>query len=240
MMAAIGFLVFRGSDAIEKFLTGWSVLLYIAYSILFVWSMSRFGGAILSSFTSNPVMSGWVIGGIKYAAYNLAVIPAVLFSIRHHETRRESVSAGLLAGPIAMIPALLFYLAMVGHYPAILNQAVPANYILDILGSRAFQIVFQAILFGTLIETGTGMIHAINERIASVYVERNTEMPRFLRPTIALALLVLGTLLARFGIVALIARGYGTLTWAFLVVFVIPVLTLGVWKLRNAGTPQGT
>jgi uncharacterized membrane protein YkvI len=235
MMAAVGFLVFRGSAAIEKFLTGWSVLLYIAYGILFVWSMSRFGGAILSSFTSYPVMPGWVIGGVKYAAYNLAVIPAVLFTIRHHETRSESVGAGLLAGPIAMIPALLFYLAMVGHYPAILNEAVPANYVLDVLGSRAFQIVFQAILFGTLIETGTGMIHAINERIASVYSERNTEMPAFLRPAVAVVLLILGTLLARFGIVALIARGYGTLTWAFLAVFVIPVLTLGVWKLRAAG-----
>ena len=37
------------------------------------------------------------------------------------------------------------------------------------------------------------------------------------------------------GLIDLIARGYGTLTIGFIVVFVIPVLTLGVWKLRAAG-----
>ena len=66
MMAAVGFLVFRGSAAIEKFLTGWSVLLYIAYGILFVWSMSRFGDAVLSSFTSKrmPPLDFWCSGAV--------------------------------------------------------------------------------------------------------------------------------------------------------------------------------
>ena len=30
-----------------------------------------------------------------------------------------------------------------------------------------------------------------------------------------------------------IAGGYGALTWLFLIVFVAPVLTLGVWKIRR-------
>ncbi len=40
-----------------------------------------------------------------------------------------------------------------------------------------------------------------------------------------------GSLLAKVGLVDLIAKGYGTLTWAFLVVFVAPVLTWGIWKI---------
>ena len=44
--------------------------------------------------------------------YNLAIIPALLFSIRHIRTRGEAIGAGLLAGPIAMIPAFLFFVAM--------------------------------------------------------------------------------------------------------------------------------
>lgn len=233
MMAAVGFLVFRGSDTIEKFLTFWSVLLYAIYAVFFVWCFARFGDDIFSGFGQVPLSGRWIVGGVQYAAYNLAVIPAVLFAIRHHESRRESIGAGILAGPIAIIPGLLFYLAMVGQYPAILDRPVPANFLLDVLGSRAFQILFQAVLFGTLIETGTGLIHAINERLASVYHEQSQEMPPWLRPTVAIGLLVLGSILARFGIIALIARGYGTLTWAFLVVFVIPVLTLGVWKIKQ-------
>ena len=43
-------------------------------------------------------------------------------------------------------------------------------------------------------------------------------------------------------LVDLIARGYGTLTWAFLVVYVVPVLTWGVWlagRQRRSGVAAG-
>jgi uncharacterized membrane protein YkvI len=124
---------------------------------------------------------------------------------------------------------------MVGQYPDILESTVPANYLLELIGSRGFQLTFQVVLFGTLVETGTGLIHAVNERIAKVYTERGTSMPVFLRPATALVLLIVGTLLAQFGLIGLIARGYGTLTWIFLFIFVIPVLTWGVWKIRKHG-----
>ena len=62
---------------------------------------------------------GWVLGGIKYAAYNVAVIPVLLFSVRHLKTRRETVLAGVLTGPIAIIPGLLLMLIMAGHYPEV-------------------------------------------------------------------------------------------------------------------------
>jgi uncharacterized membrane protein YkvI len=58
-------------------------------------------------------------------------------------------------------------------------------------------------------------------------------MPRRLRPLAAVLLLLAAAGLARFGLVALIAKGYGTLTWAFMAVFVVPILTAGVWKLHR-------
>ena len=125
---------------------------------------------------------------------------------------------------------------MVGHYPQVLAREVPANYMLELIGSRSFQIVFQVVLFGTLIETGTGLIHAVNERIASVFAERNRMMPTSLRPITATALLALAAAMARFGLTDLIAQGYGKLTWAFLFIFVIPILTWGVWMIwRHPG-----
>ncbi|HZD06075.1 MAG TPA: hypothetical protein VE173_14285, partial [Longimicrobiales bacterium] len=91
------------------------------------------------------------------------------------------------------------------------------------------------VLFGTLIETGAGLIHAVNERIAHLRAERGGRLRGGVRPAVAVALLLAGTVLSRFGLVDLIARGYGTLTWAFLAVFVIPVLTVGVFRIRVAG-----
>ncbi len=175
----------------------------------------------------------WGIAGVRYAAYNIALIPPLLFPVRHLRSRRGDSLAGILAGPIAMVPGLLFYLAMVGQYPAILDRPVPANFLLEVLGSRGFQIAFQVVLFGTLIETGAGLIHGMNERIAHVFQERGREMPPMARPALALGLLLAGTLLAGVGLVDLIARGYGTLTWVFLVVYVVPVLTLGLWRITR-------
>lgn len=234
IMAAVGALVFFGSELVEKFLTVWSFLLYAVYFAFFLWCFSSFGDRISGTLAAGEVREGWFVGGVRYAAYNLGIIPAILFVTRHARSRRDSVVSGLLAGPIAILPGLLFYLAMVGQYPEILDRPVPANALLEVLGSRAFQILFQVVLFGTLIETGTGLIHAVNERIAGVFHERGTELPSGVRSAVALGLLLLGTVLARFGIIDLIARGYGTLTWAFLIVFVIPVLTVGVLKVVRA------
>jgi uncharacterized membrane protein YkvI len=75
----------------------------------------------------------------------------------------------------------------------------------------------------------------MNERVAKVFEERKMEMPRIVRPALALGLLLSGTLLAGVGLVDLIARGYGTLTWVFLLVYVLPVLTLGLKRLLAPG-----
>jgi uncharacterized membrane protein YkvI len=234
MMAAVGFLVFKGSSVIEGFLAFWSFLLYGVYIAFCILCFTRFGAEIAGAFQAAEVHPGWAFGGVRYAAYNLGIIPAVFFTLRHAERRRHTVTAGVLAGPIAIIPGLLFYIAMAGQYPEVLDRPVPANFILELLGSNLFQLFFQAVLFGTLIETGTGLIHAVNERIASVYKDRKSEMPRFLRPTVALGFLLAGAGLARFGLIDLVAKGYGTLTYLFLLVFVLPVLTVGVWKVARA------
>ncbi len=234
IMVAIGFLVFEGTGLIEKVLARWSFVLYGTFTVLFAWSLSAFSSEIGTALSTVPVGDGWFVGGIAYAGYNVAIIPALLFGVRHVTTRREALVAGGLAGPIAIIPGVFLLLAMAGHYPAIADETVPVNLILEGLGSRTFQIAFQICLFGTLIETGTGMIHGVNERLAMTFQEAGKELPTKVRPVIAVSLLVIGALLAQFGLIGLIARGYGTLTWIFLVVVLLPLLTRGVWQIATA------
>lgn len=238
MMTAVGALVFLGSQAIERFFSFWSAALYAMYIALFVACFWNFGPQIREAFESGPVQAGWAVGGVKYAAYNLGVIPAVLFAVRHCKQRKEALTAGLLTGPIAMIPGLLFYLAIAGQYPEVLDRNVPANSLLEALGSPAFQWAFQIVLFGTLIETGTGMIHAVNERTSGYFLDRRLEMPRWLRLSMAGGLLLAGAVIAQTGLKDLIAKGYGTITWGFLLVYVIPILTLGLLKMRRSATDE--
>jgi uncharacterized membrane protein YkvI len=54
------------------------------------------------------------------------------------------------------------------------------------------------------------------------------------RLAFAAALLVVAMLLAdRFGLVTLIARGYRLLAYALIAVYVVPLLTFGLWQLRR-------
>ena len=231
IMAGVGFLVFQGTPLIEKFFSTWSFVLYVVYFVFFVWSLFQLGGGGVSGLVTEEVKPGWFVSGIKYAAYNLVIIPALLFCVRHQQTRKEAISAGLLAGPIGIIPGFFFYLAMVSQHPGILEHTVPVNHVLDVLGSGMFQFIFQIVLLGTLVESGSGLIHAFNERVAGAYREKRFQMPPNLRPLVAVLLLAVAAGLARFGLINLISQGYGTATWGVLLVYVVPVLTLGVRKI---------
>ncbi len=235
LMISIGILVFYGSSVIESFLAGWSFLLYGAYAVFVIWCFNAFGDDIVSNFSTYPIKGGWFEGGVSYAGYNLACIPAVIFCTRYITSRKEAVTAGILAGPIAMIPGLLFFTVLIGYYPEITNQQLPVNFLLNALDMPIFKIIFEVILFGTFIETGTAFIHSINERMAEVFEERNKQMPRWMRPGIALGVLFVAIFLASWiGLVDLIANGYGTLTYVFIILIVLPLFTVGIWKINQA------
>ena len=58
---------------------------------------------------------------------------------------------------------------MAGFYPAIQKVVLPSDFLLGQLGLPAFRILFQVMIFAALLESGTGGVHAINERIAAAY-----------------------------------------------------------------------
>jgi len=53
--------------------------------------------------------------------------------------------------------------------------------------------------------------------------------------SVATATLLVGLLLANFGITALVAKGYGNIAWGHLIVYVIPLFTIGLYKILKAG-----
>jgi uncharacterized membrane protein YkvI len=242
LLAAVALLTFKGTTTIQRVLAAWSVLLYAVYLALFGATFVLAGDAILANFEASSTTDGWAMNGIRYAGYNLAVLPAILFSVACLGRRRETIGAGLIAGALAVIPALMFYAAMMSLYPAIGAEPVPANALIAALHQPWLALLFQVVVFGTLIETGTALLHAVNERLDRHLADRRRALPRLARPAIALGILLIAVFAGeRFGIIALIARGYGTLTLVFILVLVVPLLTVGVWKIlrgsqrRNPG-----
>jgi uncharacterized membrane protein YkvI len=231
-VVAVAFFAFWGSAMIERFFSLWSIALYAVYLIMIAMVVPRFGGAIARNAAVSEPGAPWLLGGLEYAAYNLAALPAMLFVARHLETRRDSMIAGFMAGLIAMFPGVLIYTALLAFYPAIVEESIPANFVLAQLGSPGFQLFFQLVLFGTFIETGTGMIHGFNERVAGYLEERGRELTHWRRLGIAAALLVVSVWLAdRFGLIALIERGYGLITYGYWLLFLLPILVVGFRRI---------
>jgi len=231
-VAAVAFLAFWGSALIERFFSLWSILLYVVYLVMIALVVPGFGGEIASNAAVSTPGSKWLVGGLEYAAYNLAALPAILFVARHFESRREAVAAGFIAGFIAMFPGALIYTALLAFYPAILNESIPANFVLGQLGSPGFQLFFQLVLFGTFIETGTGMIHGFNERVAGFLAERGQTLTHWTRLSVAAVILVVSVWLAdAFGLIALIEQGYGWITYGYWLLFLAPILALGFWRV---------
>ncbi len=238
LLCAVGALAYWGSKTIERALAFWSFLLYAVYGVFFVWVVLRFGGEISGALSGGEVTGAWHLDGIRYAAYNLIALAAVLFVLPYLDSRKTALKSGFFAGFLGIIPGIFVFLAMLSQYPGVEETPVPVLSVLQGLNAFWFFIVFQIVLFGTFIETGAGIVHAVNERVASVFTNKGRTFPHWARLIIALSLLGGAIFLATsVGIIDLIAKGYGFLSYAFIVVVVAPLLTVGVYKIiKNKGS----
>lgn len=231
-VSIIVLLVFWGSSLIERVFSVWSLLLYGFYLLMIVLVLRTESSDIIRNAVVGDPEAQWFLGGVRYAGYNLAGLSAMLFVVRHIHSRRQAVTAGFVAGGIAMFPGMIIYTALLAYYPSILDESIPANFVLSQIDWPAFQLFFQIILFGSFIETGTGTIHGFNERLAGAWRERGHEMTRWQRLAVGALVLVSAVWLAdRYGLVALIADGYGLITWGFWLLLLLPVLLFGARAL---------
>ena len=233
LAASIIAVVTFGHASVERMFVYVSYLLYAVYLLFIVLAFTKFGDRIADGFATVAPGTGWLSGGTVYAGYNLIGAVVVLPVIRHLTSNRDAVIAGALAGPLAMIPAALFFLAMIAFYPAIAGETLPSEVLLQQMQLPWFHLLFQLMIFSALLESGASSIHAINERISQALVaRRGNPLGNRARLGIALALLVGCMFVAqRFGLVALIANGYRALGYILIAVYVLPLLTIGIWRL---------
>ena len=241
LMAGIAGVVAFGNRAVERLFRDVSYLLYAVYALFIVIALVSFGDRVPAGFAANPQTSGWALSGLTYVGYNIVGAVVILPVLRHLVSDRDAVVAGVLSGPLTMLPALLFFIPMVAFYPEVQSATLPSDYLLQRIGIPAFHLLFQAMIFSALLESGTSSVHAINERIDHAWQSRRGEpLSHRARLTIALVVLVGCMVLAsRFGLVALIANGYRALAYLLLATFILPLLTVGVWKiLRNESAAE--
>jgi len=227
LVSVTAFVAF-GDASVEALFKYVSFLLYGVYLLFFVLAFTSFGDRIAERFSQSDIVSGWAMGGLSYASYNLMGAVLILPVIRHMRSDRDAVVAGLLAGPLAMAPAILFFICM-ASFPELQDSELPSDNLLSKLGHPVFHTLFQVMILSALLESSTGIIHSLNQRVASVV---SGELTLQWRVAISLAVLALCMFLAtRFGLVALIASGYRLLAIAVFATFIVPLVTVGLYRL---------
>src|SRR5262249_4529984 len=132
------------------------------------------------------------------------------------------------------IPGALLHLSFAAGYPAVLHQAIPAYWMIVRLSLPALTVAYLVVLFGCLLDTGLCFIQSVNERLDGWRLEAKREpISRPTRAGIAILCVVVCGGLSFFGVVDLIARGYGTMAWGFLALYVGPMLTIGLYRLSQ-------
>jgi uncharacterized membrane protein YkvI len=235
LMAGIAGVVAFGNTAVERLFRDVSYLLYAVYALFILIALVQFGDRVPSGFADYPQTSAWAVSGLTYVGYNIIGAVVILPVLRHLTSDRDAVVAGIVSGPLTMIPALLFFIPMVAFYPEVQSATLPSDFLLQRIGIPAFHLLFQTMIFAALLESGTSSVHAINERIDHAWRARSgRSLSHRARLLIALLLLVGCMFLAsRFGLVALIANGYRALAYVLLAVYIVPLLTIGVWRLTR-------
>jgi uncharacterized membrane protein YkvI len=216
--------------------------MYLVFAFYLVQILAGSEVSVLESVRGGEVVAGWFTGGLLYATYNGSMAPVLLFSTRAIQTRREAIVSGFIAGIAVMIPVLLFHLSYTAGYPAVLEQDVPNYWMISEYGSPLLLGLFMVALLGTMVETGAGMVQGVIERIEAVVKPGEDEgLGHLARLSVAFITLLLSGLVGLFGIVDLIARGYTTMAWGFVFIYIIPIITWGVFRvLRAWGQPPGT
>jgi len=225
-----------GTGAVEALFEYVSFLLYGVYALFLILAVTHFGGRITTAYTVPTVGDGWVAGGLTYAGYNISGAISILPVLRHLRSRKDALIAGLIAGPLAMLPAVIFFVCLMA-WPDALASTLPSDALLGHLGVPWLRWVYQLMIFAALLESGTGMVHAFNERIAAALATGAQGYTR--GPRLAVSLLLLASavfLAARIGLVDLIASGYRFLAYGFWAVYVLPLLSVGalyLWRTRR-------
>ena len=132
---------------------------------------------------------------------------------------------------------MLTYLALLVTYPdpLVLGAEVPWLVMLGDAGGSGLVAFYAIVVLWTLVETSVGMLHAVTDRIS---VAREETGGARLTPRqaglVSAGMLALAAVLSRLGIIALVARGYSILAYGFLLLFALPLLTVGVRRILRS------
>lgn len=242
LVITVCIITFFGAWLLERFgtvETALVILCYILFSILVITkhhdNIAHVFSTMDTSFVkSNATPLTALKTGFIYVGYNIIVYTSPLFALKRQTKRRETVISGLLSGLFMTIPWFLTYFSVMGFYPSekVLGSTIPWLVMLKESAPDYIIKLFAVIIVLALVTSAAGIIFALIERIqVSLEGLKKERLSREKCLILTLFILTLSAILARFGIINLITEGYGTMAYGFIAVYIIPLFTVGVYRI---------
>ncbi len=221
---------YMGRSVVERSMVASIVALFIVLIFLFFQAQASPG-------TDHAHTEGFmqaVLKGGQYAIVNGGFIPLLLYCGRGVTDMSESYTAGFIAASVAVVPGVMLHSAFSKLLPGILSEALPAYTAIETFLPAIILSVYVIILFVMITQTAVGMVQGLTDRTDEfISAKRGGSLSSSARAGLS-AIVILGAMvLAQVGFVALIAQGYDILVGVFIVTFVVPLFSIGLYRIAN-------
>lgn len=245
IVAISAVLSFFGKGMVERFAVWGALALYVGYITFAALAIAGRTDNIARVFAEGDVSymdapAGvftliWV--GLVYVGYNIQPLSTAFFTVERIHCRKDALISGFIAGFIILIPWALTYIALMAYYPSaeVMGATVPWLYMMmDV--HPAVVLLFGVVAGWTLIATTVGVMNAMTNRIDAQLAEKNKPpLKAATRTLITLAYLVGAMAMSRIGIIALVDKGYGAMAYGMMISFMLPLITVGLYKVITNG-----
>ena len=191
----------------------------------------------LTTILSNRVMfEGQSFGGaffkmIMYACFQATTVSSMVAVNGSYRTSTDIKRYAVLGFIMNAVMLTLSCLTVLSGMPATANE-LPILTVCQSLNTPWLTLVYQIILLLAFLSTGVTIVFGLSKRYAMLLPKKikGDQLRKFI---CAEAFIIVNILVAQLGLLPIINKGYTYMGFISLVMYVIPSLTIGVWKLRR-------
>ncbi|MFZ7103965.1 MAG: hypothetical protein ACOWWO_15105 [Peptococcaceae bacterium] len=229
---AIFFLTIFGADLIRKAASYMGILIIVGLLVIYGANLIARLPQIMEILKTAPSPQGFwpaLWNAIVYAGFQATLIGSFVAVSDVLEDRAAARKATIYGYIINGGLLLLASVVLMSFYPEILPESVPMIYVLRHgVGAGWMEIIISLLILLGVISTGVNLIYGGAKRMIGIWPSGGDVKRERKRNIIASAIYVLITWgIALFGLIPLVAKGYGYIGYVSIFVIIIPVLIKG-------------
>lgn len=242
ILAVVIYLLYQGRRLVEVTMVATTVLLLLTALGLALGTITTHGEEIQNQLQNRKVDFAQLLDNVwVYSVVVTAYIPVLLYAARELKSRAEVLGAAIACAVVITIPPLCMHLAYLSHYPIILEQEIPNAWISTQVMPSLFTGFFIITLNIVILQTAVGSLQGIIERIDAWKIRSNRQaLDKKAHAGIAASCLLVCMGLSIFGVQRLLGWMYDISFWLFLVVFLVPLLLIGTYRVFINSDTAGT